>query len=244
MKSTRWLLYGGVLLVSLVLAFLVRDLARDLLITSLAYLAWQVGLLYWAVPQLVKWAAVVLLLSITVIWQLIPDFGRAEATGLRRRPPARDKSKSWPLWIHRARNSNYFKWQLANRSGSDRWQAAANRRDGEAVRRERIASVEEYLAAGLEHSFVDFPMPRHRFQRRTPTPLDLPPAEVVDYLESQMEIAIGRHDARSLKPAQKVIAEVERAVVGKRSAARNGDGDRAGRRSRAFRGLSRASARR
>ena len=191
MKRSRWLLYGGVVLASLGLAFLVRDLARDLLIIPLAYLAWQVGLLYWAVPQLVKWAVAVLLLGILVIWQLIPDL---RPSGQERTRPAapRGQVETLALWIHRARSSNYFKWQLANRLGrlAVKLDELSGRR-GQG--RPRLAPVEEYLAAGLQQSFVDFPVPRNRLQRRLPTALDLPPVEVVEYIESQMETANGRH---------------------------------------------------
>jgi hypothetical protein len=188
-KPTRPIIYGGVLLLSLLLAFLVRDLARDLLITPLAYLAWQIGLLYWAVPQLVKWAAAVLLLCIVVFWQLIPDFRSSNDRTARHRA-SRGQVEALAVWIHRARSSTYFKWQLANRLGhiADKLQDSLGRR-GRA--RAPVASVEEYLAAGLQHSFVDFPMPRHPFQRRAPTPLDLPPEEAVAYIESQMETVIG-----------------------------------------------------
>jgi len=190
-KLPRWLVYAGVLLASLFLAFLVRDLARDLLIIPLAYLAWQVGLLYAAVPQLVKWAVAVLVLCIIVIWQLIPDFRPADTTSARRALPP-GQVETLALWIHRARSSNYFKWQLANRLGrlAGRLESLAGRRGRQ---RPRVASVEEYLAAGVQHSFVDFPVPRHRFQHRLPTPLDLPPLDAIEYIESQMEIASGRH---------------------------------------------------
>ena len=190
MKLPRWLVYVGVLLASLFLAFLVRDLARDFLIIPLAYLAWQVGLLYAAVPQLVKWAVAVLVLCIIVIWQLIPDFRPADTTSARRALPP-GQVETLALWIHRARSSNYFKWQLANRLGrlAGRLEALAGRRGRQ---RPRVASVEEYLAAGVQHSFVDFPVPRHRFQHRLPTPLDLPPLDAIEYIESQMEIASGR----------------------------------------------------
>lgn len=191
MKRARWLLYGGIVLTSLVLAFLVRDLARDLLITPVAYLAWQLGVFYWAVPQLVKWALAVLILCVLVIWQLIPDLRPAENQSPRRAAP-RGQVEILALWIHRARSSNYFKWQLANRLGrlAVKFDGLAGRQGRE---RPRVASVEKYLAAGVDQSFVDFPLPRHRFQRRPPTPLDLPPVDAVEYIESQMEAAVGRH---------------------------------------------------
>lgn len=191
MKIPRWILYPGILLASLFLAFLVRDLARDVLIIPLAYLAWQVGLLYTALPQLVKWAVAVLVLCIIVIWQLIPDFHPSDTRSTPRAVPP-GQVETLALWLHRARSSNYFKWQLANRLGrlAGRLEDLAGRRG---QRRPRAASVEEYLAAGVERSFVDFPVPRHRFQHRLPTPLDLPPLDAIEYIESQMEIANGRH---------------------------------------------------
>jgi hypothetical protein len=147
--------------------------------------------LYWAVPQLVKWAVAVLILCVLVVWQLIPDFRPAEDKSARHAAP-RGQVEILALWIRKARSSNYFKWQLANRLG--RIAVKLNEFSGRRGQgRPRAASVEEYLAAGLEHSFVDFPVPRHRFQRRSPTPLDLPPADAVEYIESQMETAIGRH---------------------------------------------------
>ena len=82
-------------------------MARDLLITPLAYVAWQSGLLYWAVPQLVKWAAVVLLLSIAVIWQLIPDFSHAErGSACKAYRPRAAKSKRWPFGFIGRAHSN------------------------------------------------------------------------------------------------------------------------------------------
>ena len=191
MKLPRGLLIAGALFASLFLAYLVRDLAREVLIIPLAYLAWQAGVLYAAVPQLVMWAVAVLVLCIIVIWQLIPDLRRSDTRG-----PARTATpgqvETLALWIHRAETSNYFKWQLANRLGrlADRLETLRGRR---APQRPPQAPVAEYLAAGVDHSFVDFPMRRNRFQRRLPTPLDLAPLDAIEYIESQMEIASGRH---------------------------------------------------
>ena len=105
-------------------------------------------------------------------------------------PQAQGQVESLAVWILRARESNYFKWQLANRLGriSRRLEELSEHRAGVIARKE---AVEQYLAAGLNHSFVEYPSPRNRFQRRTPTPLDLNPSEVVDHLESQMEMDRG-----------------------------------------------------
>lgn len=191
MSRRRWLLFGALLAGSLLLAFLVRDVARDLIITPLAYLAWRVRLLYWIVPGLAKWAAVILVVSIGVIWQLLPEF-RPKSSRRARRAPTPGQVESLALWLSKAGDSNYFKWQVANRLGriARRLDELSGRRS---EKRRAAEPVRAYLSAGVDHSFADFPGPRHRFERRPATPLDLQPGVVVDYLESQMELNSGRH---------------------------------------------------
>ena len=73
MTRLRWPLYAGIVVASLLLAFVVRDVARDVLITPAAYLLWELRTIYLAVPQLAKWFLLVLLLCVAVLWQLIPE---------------------------------------------------------------------------------------------------------------------------------------------------------------------------
>jgi hypothetical protein len=187
----RWWLYGGLLVGSLLLAFVVRDVARDVIITPLAYLAWRVQLSYWAIPGLAKWAAVILVVSIGVIWQLLPE-SKSKASKRPQRIRSQGEIESLALWISKTRNSNYFKWQVANRLGriARRLEELSGRR---LEKRPAAEQVRAYLSAGVDHSFADFPGPRNRFERRAATPLDLQPGVVVEFLESQMELDSGRH---------------------------------------------------
>ncbi len=191
MTRGRLAAFGAVLLASLALAYLLRDVIYDLVVVPLAYTLWLLGLVYQAVPELVKWVVLIVILSIAIVWRLIPDLPAASAP----RPPGRTiegRVQALAFGIHRARTSNYFKWQLANRLGRlSRRISAMSGREGNGAANER---VQHYLSAGLNQSFVDFPTPRNRFVRRRPTPLDTEPGEIVAYLESQMELD---HDGRA-----------------------------------------------
>jgi hypothetical protein len=90
----------------------------------------------------------------------------------------------------KARRGNYFKWQVANRLG--RIVRRLGDFSGGSVPASPDDTVEKYLDAGLNYSFVDFPTPRHRLIPAPKTPLDADPQRVVDYLESLMEESSGR----------------------------------------------------
>lgn len=187
MRRFRWKLSAAVLVTLLALAYVLREAIYQLVILPLAYVLWLAELYYLAIPQAIKWILLILLLFVGIVWKLIPDFARAPGRPAPRRS-FEGPIESLALGIHRSRESNYFKWQLANRlarlarrvSGDSGWVEHASSMND---------SVRQYLVAGLNQSFVDFPGPRYRFQRRMPTPLDTDPHEAVSYLESQMELS-------------------------------------------------------
>jgi len=186
MTRVRPLLGFAALLASLVLAFFVRDVFRDLIMVPLSSILWQLWLFYRTIPELLKWIVLVILLGLLMVWQLIPEIGPSRRHN-RSSPRRSGQVESLALWLTRARRSNYFKWQIANRLArvSRRLDALADRRPDAGAASHAVAL---YLAAGGDHSFVDFPTPRHSFQRRLDTPLDADPAEVVGYLESQSPV--------------------------------------------------------
>jgi hypothetical protein len=190
-KRPRWPLYAGTIAASLLLALVVRDVARDVLITPVAYLLWEARTIYLAVPQLLKWFVLVLAVCVAVLWQLVPEVRRTDRGG-EAVLPARGQVESLANWIARSRRGNYFKWQLANRLGriSRRLAELTGGRDGDHAATDEVRA---YLDAGINRSFVDFPNPRYPFQHNPPTPLDIDPTSVVDYLESQTEVPRDRH---------------------------------------------------
>jgi energy-coupling factor transporter transmembrane protein EcfT len=189
MTRLRWLSLAGILVISLVLAFFLREVVYGALIVPLAYLFYLGKYYYTAIPQLILWIFLLLLLLVFVAWNFIPEV-RPAARKARVRKPAEGQVEALTLWIHKARKGNYFKWQLANRLG--RISRRINELSGQRASPGGEA-VEKYLDAGLNHSFVDFPTSRNRFQPPVATALDLDPKDVVDYLESQLELRSDRH---------------------------------------------------
>jgi energy-coupling factor transporter transmembrane protein EcfT len=191
MTGRRRLLLAGMVVISLVLAFFLRDAVYAAVIVPLAYLWWLGHYYYSAIPQVFLWALLLLLLFITVLWNFLPEARPSPRKPLKR-GPAEGQVEALAVWILKARKGNYFKWQLANRLGRiARRLAEASGQQNKPVSGNE--AVNKYLDAGLNYSFVDFPGPRKRFHRSPPTPLDLDPNEAVDYLESQMELRSDRH---------------------------------------------------
>ncbi len=192
MNRLRWLVFLITLLGFAFLAYLLRDVIYEVVVVPLAYTLWLLELLYLSVPQLVKWVLLIVLMCIGVLWKLIPDLPAASRPHSPNRSPE-GRVASLAVGLQRARTSNYFRWLVANRLGR-----LARRLSDSSKVLEGIGAgsdpIQRYLNAGLNQSFVDFPGPRTRFGRRLPTPLDMEPGEIVEYLESRMELS---HDGRT-----------------------------------------------
>ena len=194
MKTGRLLLLLAALVLSAILALALRPLIYELLVVPLSYLAWQVDLLIDTVPELIRWTILVVVLALFLAWQLMQDFRRSSRLPLKE-PRSTGQVQSLSTWLLRARSSNYFKWQLAYRLGR------VSRRLADLARRgiddlTPSSDVADFLAAGLSRSFVDFPAPRNPFKRRAMTALDIDPARVVQFLESQIPTQGGDHADR------------------------------------------------
>ena len=191
MTRFRRLLVVGMLIISLTLAFFLRDIVHDAVIVPLAYLLWLGKIYYMAIPQSFLWVLLLIILFVIVALNFIPEAQPSKPKERMRKPPE-GQVEALAVWIHKARKGNYFKWQLANRLG--RIALGLNEIPEQQARAgSKTEAVEKYLDAGLNHSFVDFPAPRNRFQHPAPTPLDLDPKDAVEYLESQMEMRSDRH---------------------------------------------------
>ncbi len=188
-----WLAIGaaGLLLVA---AYFLRDAIYQTVIVPLAYLLWVARFYYSAVPQIILWGSLLMILLMIVLSNLIPD---APSTPKEEpiHKPARGKVETLAGWLVKADKGTYFKWQIANRLGhiglevkeTSEWRT---RREPVLSETEASANeaVEKYLEAGVNTSFVDYPN-----QKSVPTALDVNPKEVVDYLETQLEMSRGRH---------------------------------------------------
>jgi hypothetical protein len=191
MSGSRWRLLAVIGVISVLLAMFLRDAIYDLVVVPLAYFLWIARFYYLAIPQWMLWIVLLVVIFVAVAWNLVPEV-KASSPEERRRERSEGQVEALAVWIRKARQGYYFKWQLANRFGQ-----IARRLDESDDRRAELVSghpaVEQYFDAGLNHSFVDYPTPSNRFQKRKPTPLDVDPRVVADYLESQME---KDHDGR------------------------------------------------
>ncbi len=185
MRRPSWPLVLGIAGTSLVLAFVLRDAIYQMVVVPVSYVLWIAGVYYSSIPQTFLWAVLLALLLLAVVWSLVPEVhmpGRSEPP----RDAPQGQIEALAIWIRKSRGGNYFKWQLANRLG----RIARSLGDGSGSGGRPLASeesVERYLDAGMNYSFVDFPSRRSRFQPAPRTPLDIDLTKVADYLESQME---------------------------------------------------------
>ena len=183
MKPRRILLIPAGLLVAILLAFFLQDVIRQAVVTPIAYLWWVFNLVYSAVPQLVLWILLLAVIILSFITSLLNgfSFGRSyeQPSKLTRGPV-----ETLTGWILKSGGeSNYYKWKIANRLGKLSGEMDAH---PQAPGRTPPEEVQRYLKAGLDESFVDYPLPLP-FKRKQPTPFDLDVEQAVEFLESQMD---------------------------------------------------------
>jgi hypothetical protein len=196
MKRRQWLALAGILILSLLLAFPLREAVHHIVVVPLAYVFWMVGLYYQSIAELLIWGAFLVLVGIILIISLIGEPRR------RKRTPDVKEAFEGPveklsLSLKKARKGSYYRWRiahrlarmardlLAQREGLEVKQVHANGLTGQDWSPPR--EIDEYFQAGLFDSFAAFPRQRWWIWRPEPTPLDLDVTEAVDYLETQIK---------------------------------------------------------
>lgn len=191
----RALIIAGIVALSGVLAFPLRDAVYDAVIVPLAYLFWILGLWYHAVHQVIWWIVIILFVSYVLIRSLLPGFKPTTKMPIKTKPVI-GQVESLSSWMKKAEHGTYFKWLIANRLGKIAHQILAQRATG----KERSffdplagpdwkpdSALQSYLESGLHGSFADYPTPRKPFAQRVKTPLDQNVTDVVEFLESQVK---------------------------------------------------------
>ena len=193
MTHRRLFMIPAVIVLSAGVAYALRDEIYELVVLPLAYLWWLIGLYYRLVPQLIIWIVLVFITWFTAVRTLLTQLPLPKETkqlSLVSSGPIEDLSE---LMVKRKRG-NYYKWLIANRLGKVA-RELLDQREGRRLERRYTHllgrewnppdEVAAYLESGLTSSFADYPRPR--WKRAQPTPLDEPPLDVVEYLESEME---------------------------------------------------------
>jgi hypothetical protein len=194
--TRRGFLITGMFLLALLTAFILRNVVEQLVIIPLVYLWWLLRLYYSMLPQILVWILLVVVVVFSAVSSLIPEV-RYQTASKAVTKPAQGQIEILAEWLNKSqRGGIYYKWLIANRLGKNAREILAQR-DGLAVSK-KFGRLEgrswnpsqknrDYLETGLNGSFAEFPQPRWIWQAPKPTPLDVDPKLVIDYLDDEME---------------------------------------------------------
>lgn len=189
-----------VLLLAGLLALAFRDFVREAIVLPIAYAAWVVSLLLESLPQIIPWMIFLAIGLVIALGSLIarPKPARAAGGGA---PHPRGPVEALARQIDLAAQGYYFRWHLARRLRNLAVDTIAYRRRStpEQVKQQLDAgtlSLPPAIRAYLEAELAFGPVSRfadllRRVRPGAPafaSPLDLDPAEVVRFLEAQVEV--------------------------------------------------------
>ena len=189
----RGLIFIAALIIAGILAFPLRETIYGIVVVPVAYIAWNLNLVYQSFSQGVWWWVVAVIVFFMIAFSLMPQPQVRSRGGPKSKPP-QGQVESLSVWLHRAERGTYFKWLIANRLGKLAYQILLHRESGRprsvfaplvGTDWEPTEALQKYLETGLHGSFADFPN-RGLLSTRQSTPLDLDVAEAVDFLEWQV----------------------------------------------------------
>lgn len=189
MRRRQMMLIGAAVIIAGIMAFPLRALVNDLVISPLTYLIWVGGVYYQAIPEVVVWIILLVIVLSIFAGSYAGTWHREERSQVKKRPKM-GQIETLAGWISQPGRGNYFNWQVARLLGE-----AACRLLGLPEHSNRLnwsgspepsQNVRDYLEASLNTTFADYPLPSP-FRGRKPTPFDLNLEEVITFLESQLE---------------------------------------------------------
>jgi hypothetical protein len=194
-RTQRLLIMIGALIIAGLLAFPLREAIYESVVIPLAFIGWNLDLLYRSLSQQIWWWGVVFIVLFMLVYSLVPR------PQFRRRAEAKSKPQlgqveTLAVWLGRAERGIYFKWLIANRLGKLGYQILLHRESGRPRSVfaplvgddwEPAKELQIYLEIGLHGSFVEFPNVKRLFGAPQKTPLDYDIAEAVEFLESKVE---------------------------------------------------------
>ena len=192
--ARRGLILIAALMIAALLAFPLRETIYQAVVIPVAYIVWNLNLVYQTFSQGVWWWVIAFIVFFMIAFSLMPRSQIRPRSGPQPKPP-QGQVESLSVWLRRAKSGIYFKWLVANRLGKLAYQILLHRESGRprsvfaplvGADWEPTSDLQKYLETGLHGSFADFPN-RGRFSAPQATPLDLDVAEAVDFLESQVE---------------------------------------------------------
>lgn len=177
------------LLPVVVMAFVLQDFVREVLIGPIFYAYWVVRLFLGSIPQVWEWVAFVLLVAYIVARSLVtlPSLPRRRQV----EPVEHGRVEDLARLLQQAHGDAFARWRVAQRLGGLVGDVLA---DAERVSQREIwrrldrgqLDVPPSLRAYLTARFQAVGRSNLRGFRAAPSPLDLEPREVVQFLEDQI----------------------------------------------------------
>jgi hypothetical protein len=192
--KTRSVFIGILLVTGLLLAPYAQLVIQTLIIEPIAYYWWGVRRMIEAIPQAAYWFFIIGSLGMIVIFNVL------RSLVLTREPKGNKFPQTGPIQslaeaISKSQKSNYFKWMIANRLANLTFKLL-NRHNIDNNGGARNFSQEnwnppmktkEYLVAGMNSSFMDYPRKGLFSKKLEKTPFDTDLEQIIAYIESQME---------------------------------------------------------
>ena len=195
-RVQRGLVLAGIITIAALLAFPLRETIYEIIVIPVAYIVWNLDLMYRSFSQGTWWWVIISIVLIILVFSLIPQ-PRLHRSGGQKGNPSPGQVEGLAIWLRKADKGIYFKWLVANRLGKLAYQILLHRESGRprtvftpllGVDWEPGKELQQYLETGLHGSFADYPnTSRLSASQPKPTPLDFKVAEAVGFLESQVE---------------------------------------------------------
>jgi len=163
--TRRWAALAGVIVIATLLAFPLREAVHEAIVVPVAYLLWALGLLYRSLSQGIWWVVLVVVVILILAKSLAPQL-RPPGKALPSSKPVLGKVQTFAGWLNKSSSGIYFKWLIANRLGKLAYQILLQRGNEKprsvfepltAPDWHPSADLQNYLQAGLQGSFADFP---------------------------------------------------------------------------------------
>jgi hypothetical protein len=191
----RPLIIAAIVVIAALLAFPLRGTIINAVVIPVAFVGWQLGIIYRSVPQIAWWWLVVVIIFLMLAYSAFPRLKPVRREAVKPKP-RHGQVEDLAIWLGRIKGGVYFKWLVANRLGKLAYQILVHRESG----RPRTVfmplvgedwqparELREYLETGLHGSFSDYPSARNPLAAQPKTPLDYDVRNAIEFLESQVE---------------------------------------------------------
>ena len=115
--ARRGLILIAALMIAALLAFPLRETIYQAVVIPVAYIVWNLNLVYQTFSQGVWWWVIAFIVFFMIAFSLMPRPQIRPRSGPQPKPP-QGQVESLSVWLRRAKSGIYFKWLVANRLGN------------------------------------------------------------------------------------------------------------------------------